>query len=178
MNRSDNNIRGASGTVECNEIGELNKGLRDFPLSSQPYYLNKKKTSNLLSLALISDEYRVFMDTAINNAFYVFDEEGKYLRFGRCPISNLYRLDIHLEENAKVVLSVITVEGRMKEFSKLECARAKAARNLQHVLMCPSDLDLAHAIKHNIIGNNEYRREDIVNANRIFGKSEAMLKEK
>ena len=44
--------------------------------------------------------------------------------------------------------------------------------------MSPSDLDLAHTIEHNIIGNHEYRREDIRNANRIYGKSEAMLKGK
>ena len=74
------------------------------------------------------------MDTAIDNTFYVFDEEGKYLRFGRCSITNLYRLDVHLEENAKVFLSIKTVEERMKEFSKLDCARSKAARNLKHVL--------------------------------------------
>lgn len=44
--------------------------------------------------------------------------------------------------------------------------------------MCPRNLDLAHAIEHNIIGNHEYRREDITNANRIYGRSEAMLKGK
>ena len=83
LNPSDENtISGVSGTVDCDEIGELTEDLRAYPLSTKPYYLNKKTTSNLLSLALISDEYRVFMDTAIDNAFYVFDEEGKYLRFG------------------------------------------------------------------------------------------------
>ena len=66
----------------------------------------------------------------------------------------------------------------MKEFSNLDFARAKAAQDVQHILMCPSDLDLAHAIEHNIIGNHEYRREDIRNANRIYDKSEAMLKGK
>ena len=75
MNPSDNDISGVSGTVDCDEIGELTEDLRTYPLSSQLYYLNKKKTSNLLSLELISDEYRVFMETAIDNAFYVFDEK-------------------------------------------------------------------------------------------------------
>ena len=72
----------------------------------------------------------MFMDTAIDNVLYVFDEEGKYLRFGQCLITNLYRLDIHLKYDAKVVLNVITVEGRMKEFSNLDCVRAQAARGL------------------------------------------------
>lgn len=57
------------------KLANETKTLEPFPLKSKPYYLNKKKTSNLFSLALISDKYRVFMDTAINNAFYVFDEE-------------------------------------------------------------------------------------------------------
>ena len=66
----------------------------------------------------------------------------------------------------------------MKEFSNLECAKVMAAWDLRHVLMCPNDLNLAHAIEHNPIGNHKNRREDIRNTNQKYGKCEVMMKEK
>ena len=174
----ESGIKSASGQFDCEEVAELTDELNNVPLSSKSYYLNKENAANILLLSMLSDEYRVFMDTAIDNAFYVFDDEGKYIRFGRCPISNLYRLDINLHENGKTVLNVITVEDRMEEFSSLEYSRAKAARDLKYALICPSDQDLAHAIEYNIIGNNEFRREDIRNATRIFEPSEIEKKGK
>ena len=92
------------------------------------------------------------MNTAIDNEFYIFDEEENYLKFGQFPVINLYRLNIYLKENNKVVLSVISVERRMKEFCKLECTRIKAVQDLQYVLICASDFDLAH---HNMVGNHD-----------------------
>ena len=37
-----------------------------------------------LTLRLFPKKNRLYMDTAIDNAFYVFDEEGKYLCFSLC----------------------------------------------------------------------------------------------
>ena len=65
--------------------------------------------ANLLSLAFISKTNCVYMDTAIDNAFYVFDEEGKYICFHLCQITNLYRLDI--EQTAKGGCIFTTVTG-------------------------------------------------------------------
>ena len=148
--KNESGIKNASGKfVEYNKIGVLTDELNGVPLSSKPYYLNKDNVINLLSLSLLSYEYRIFTDTVIDNAFYVFDDDGKYLWLERYPISNLYQLDINLHANGKNVLNVITVEGRMKELSSLECSRVKAVRDLKHALVCPSDKDLAHTIEHN-----------------------------
>jgi hypothetical protein len=46
------------------------------PLPSDEYYYYLKGVANILSLAMIAEEKRVVMDTAIDNAFYVFNEDG------------------------------------------------------------------------------------------------------
>lgn len=65
--------------------------------------------ATILSLALISKTNYVYMDTAINNAFYVFDKEGKYLCFYLCQTTNLYQLDI--EETSQGGCIFTTVAG-------------------------------------------------------------------
>ena len=44
--------------------------------------------------------------------------------------------------------------------------------------MCPSEEDLINAIENNVIGHNEYRRRDVINANKLWGKDIATLKGK
>ena len=75
-------------------------------------------------------------------------------------------------------MSAITIDGQEQNFSMLDCTRAKSLQKLQHILACPSDYDLAHAIKHNIISNNAYTCCDVKNARAIFGPSIPGLKGK
>ena len=44
--------------------------------------------------------------------------------------------------------------------------------------MCPRKEDLINAIENNVIGHNEYRRRDVINANKLWGKDVATLKGK
>ena len=87
-------IRGVNGKSECYKKGSLNRELGDLPLPKDDYYYLPNSMANILSLAMISKTNHVYMDTAIDNAFYVFDGEGKYLRFHLCHSTNLYQLDI------------------------------------------------------------------------------------
>merc|ERR1711884_910838 len=82
-------IWGVNGKSECCKKGSLNRALGDLPLPKDDYYY-PNSMANILSLAMISKTNRVYMDTAIDNAFYVFDGEGKYLRFHLCCATNLY----------------------------------------------------------------------------------------
>ena len=90
--------------------------------------------ANILSLAILSKTHCIYIDMNLDNAFYVFDEKGRYLHFYNCPITNLYGLDIKEAKSEGVVLRVITVEGRKEEYSSLDCTRARKLRQLQHVL--------------------------------------------
>ena len=44
--------------------------------------------------------------------------------------------------------------------------------------MCPSDEDLSNAIENNVIGNNNFTCQDILNSNKLFGSDMASLKGK
>ena len=46
------------------------------------------------------------------------------------------------------------------------------------MMACPSDYELANAIKHNVIDNNVYTRRDVENTRAIFGPSVPGMKGK
>jgi hypothetical protein len=62
--------------------------------------------------------------------------------------------------------------------SPIDCRRASKVRDLQEILACPSDNDLANAIEHNVIGNNPFTRRDARIAKKIFGPDVPALKGK
>ena len=66
-------IRGVNGKSKCYQKGSLNRELGDLPLPKDDYYYSPNSMANILLLALVSKTNHVYMDTAINNAFYVFD---------------------------------------------------------------------------------------------------------
>ena len=70
------------------------------------------------------------------------------------------------------------MEEKEKEYLSLDCTRARKLRELQHVLACPSDNDLANAIENNVIGHNSFRHNDIKIANNIFSPSVPTMKDK
>ena len=102
-------------------------------------YFYSEGAQNILSFAVLADSNRVFMDTSIDDAFYVFDGNGGFSRFVSCPANNLYYLDMEESEEAATILSMVTVEDNMKEYYLLDVEREKAIRELQHKIGCPSD---------------------------------------
>jgi hypothetical protein len=85
-----------------NNIGRLCDDLDLLSLPSEGYYYYPKGVANILSLAMIAETKRVVMDNAIDNAFYVFNEDGTYIRFSRTP-NDMYCIDINTDEDDHVV---------------------------------------------------------------------------
>jgi hypothetical protein len=81
---------------------------------------------------MIAEEKRVVMDTAIDNIFYVFNEDGTYIRFSRTS-NGMYCIDINTtnEEDNHVVMAHQTVKGESAHFSAIDCRRAAKVRDLQ-----------------------------------------------
>jgi hypothetical protein len=63
---------------------------------------------------MIAEEKRVVMDTAIDNAFYVFNEDGTYIRFSRTS-NGMYCIDINTDEDDHVVMAHQTIKGESVE---------------------------------------------------------------
>ena len=129
--------------MDIPEVGSLNKVLEHLPLPKHGYYYDENVVANLLSLGRIADEFRVSMDTDIEDAIYVHGEDGRYLRFKRK--GDLYCMNICLEEE-KENCFFSTVKGRKAMFSELDCKQAADVRSLQERLGYPLDADLAKAI--------------------------------
>jgi hypothetical protein len=170
-------VRTTDSKFRVNKIGHRCDGLNMLPLLSKGYYYYPKGVANILSLAMIAETKRVVMDTAIDNAFHVSNEDDTYIRFSRTP-NGIYCIDINTDEDDHVVMAHQTVKGKSAHFSAIDCRRAAKVHDLQEVLACPSDVDLANAVEHNMIGNNPFTRRDICIAKKIFGPDVPAMKGK
>ena len=138
--------------------------------------------TNLMSLAKLTDQYRVTFDSSVDNAFYVYTPD-KTVRFGR-NAANLYThkpkgLSQEQQQQPKTeTVFVQSVEENMKFHTPREIKRAKAARDLLAALGTPSMADLKAAIAMNAISDLPVRTVDIDLAEKIFGPDLGTLKGK
>jgi hypothetical protein len=100
-----------------------------------------------------------------------------YIRFSQTS-NGMYFIDINNDEDDHVVMAHQTVKGESAHFSAIDCRRAAKVCDLQEILACPSDVDLANAVKYNVIGNNPFTRRDIRIAKKIFGPDVPVMKGK
>ena len=170
-------VRTTDSKFQVNDIGRLCDDLNTLPLPRDGYYYYPNGVANLLSLAMLTETKRVVMDSAIDNAIYVFNNDGSYIRFAKTSVG-MYCIDIGTDSNDHVVMAHQTVKGESAQFSAIDCRRAAKVRELQQVLACPSDIDLANAVEHNIIGYNRFTRRDIRIAKKIYGPDVPSLKGK
>ena len=129
--------------------------------------------ANCLSLALVSDKYRVTLDTGTDQAFYVHTDDGPQ-RFSRVS-ENLY---VHDTEKKEVTVLVTTVDGKKMNYSNLDVRRATAARRLQEIMQYPTNDTLMKMIDRNAIKNCTVTRRDINMANDIYGVNPHEIKGK
>lgn len=92
--------------------------------------------ANILSLAIVSDHYRVTLDTEKEQAFIVHKPDGSTRKFKR-RTCNLYACNVAAKENQGVVLTM-TAEGKKAEYCNRVVKRADAARELQETVGYPS----------------------------------------
>jgi hypothetical protein len=80
-NKQSIGVRTTDSNFRVNDIGRLCDDLTTPPLPSDGYYFYPKGVAYILSLAMVADTKRVVMDTSIDDAIYVFNEDGTYIRF-------------------------------------------------------------------------------------------------
>ena len=167
---------GSAGGLELKQIGLLSKIFEHLPLPKKGCYYNQNAMVNILSLRQIAKEFTVKMNTAVDNAIYVYNKDGKYIRFVRTR-ANLYCAYLHPDEGEdKCYLA--TVKDRKAMFSEADYRRAEAVQNLQLRLGHPSNVDLVNVMEYNVLGPCNLNRRDIRIAHKIFELSTAVLKGK
>ena len=119
--------------------------------TAQNARFGRKAVANILSLGVITDKYRVTMDSAKDNAFYVHTE-NKVVRFGRDEsmvythiLTTLGRnktKEWTMNHQITTGMFVQTVEENKLFYTPREVARAKKARDLLIATGSPSVADL------------------------------------
>ena len=170
-------INSGGGQFKSKFSRSLTKALHHLPLPKKGYLYNQDAVANILSMAKVSDEYRITMDTNIDNAIYVHNDDGSYIRFHRTN-QNVYEIQIGDCTDMEECHALTTVKENGMQYSALDQKRAEAVQSLQEQLGFPSDTDLANAIDYNVIQNCQFNRRDIRIANNIFGPSVAAIKGK
>ena len=79
-----------ASTFTCTKVGELCKALNYLLLPKKGYYYRNGGVPNLLPLESVSKTHLVYMDTEVDNAFYVYNMDVSYIsvRFGLCESTN------------------------------------------------------------------------------------------
>jgi hypothetical protein len=185
------NVRSTNHTirVRCNAgVTETNmKG--DLPGYGTVWY-NPKGMANILSLARVSEKYKITYDSESGQGFRIHKDDGSTLFFKRNH-KGLFYMDMSDEENVLVnivkeiknsetdgVILISTVMDNAEVFSKKEIERAKLARKLQGTLGHPSTLEFIKLVEKGLLGNCPIEPQDIRNADIVFGPSLFALKGK
>ena len=83
--------------INVHKLGPLKKALDYLLLPKNRYYYDENVVANLLSLGRIANEFKVVMDTDIEDATYVYGKDGKYLRLGKTT-NNLYCIELQSDK--------------------------------------------------------------------------------
>ena len=155
------------GQLDIKETATLN-GVGDVPFSEEGI-------ANLLSMAkLIDDGFRIFIDTDIEDAIFVYTPNGRVNKFIRSKNGLYY----HDTTNRKDISFMNSQLENSQIYTRRQIQRAREARNLYQMLAYPSINDFKNAIKYNYIKDCPTTIEDIVIAEDIFGKDIYALKGK
>ena len=148
----------------------MHTALRHLPLLVDNYHYDDNAIANLLFFARLADDYYILCNTRIDDAIYVQSkEDGKFLRFRRCPRYNIYYMDIGEGKPDGHCYVFISVRNNQRNFSILDQKRPEVCRLLQEKCGFPSDTDFINAIENSKIPNIDFGRRDVKIANEIYG---------
>ena len=134
-------------------------------------WFNPNCLANILSLAQVSDTYRVTMDTFAENAFLVHISEGNVMKFIRIqPGLYLYdasNVDITKLSNKFSFLQTVTSNKLM--FSQRDIRKAEDAIALNSRTNHQAAGTFSRVVQTSLIRNNPLTLGDVNTANAIYG---------
>ena len=139
-------------------------------------WYNPRSLANILSMALVSDSFRVTFDTAKEQAIFVWRTNGTFVKFIRSP-NGLYYHDVRWGDNQPMgpepkiygTTLVQTVEDNKKIFTPNDIKRADLAKRVYEMVGRPSSRDFYNMIKFNMIQNCPVTISDVKIAKHIYG---------
>ena len=150
-------------------------------------YFNGASIANIVSLFDVVQNYRVTMDSEIDNSIHVHMSDYKLIF--KCCGEGLYFVDLmHIDEHkinmtvneySPVALNLLNIVSENKSFfSKKEIVAADEARTLQRRIGYPSNEDLKSYINTGQIINCAPTIDDVQRGVLIYGPLEAAIKGK
>ena len=157
---------GGSTFDQC-MAGRIRKELEHLPLPRKKICIATNGIANLISMGkLVKEGYRVTMDSDVENAISVYNDDVSYIKF-ICIQNGLYC--INLDNSGDCTNFLTTVSEQKEHFSDVDNKKAALARYVQEYLCLPSDVDLADAIEKGGIQEYGVDRRHIKIANIIYG---------
>jgi len=159
-----------AGVASTNMVGEL--------AGYGTVWLHPDGIANILSLSRVKEHgYRVTYDSDGGNKFIVDKPDGSTRVFKQSG-RGLYYLDTNEPiENVSTTL-VNTVAENKANYTNRAYGRAVLARNIQKMVGRPTSKEFMQIVEKNLIPNCPVTREDIMNAEKIFGPDVGSLKGK
>ena len=157
-------------------VGRIHNKLKHLRLPRGRICIAKDGIANLLSMGKLAKEgYQVKMDSDVENAINVYNEDESYIKF-------VYVQDalycINLDSGDKYTNFLTTVAEQKDHFSDVDNKRAVLARYIQKCLCLPSGVNLADAIDKGGIKECGIDRRCIKIANVNFGPAQATVEGK
>jgi Reverse transcriptase (RNA-dependent DNA polymerase) len=190
------NVRETSDSVRvrCNAGVTVTNMKGELPGYGTVWY-NPNGMANILSLARVSEKYKITYDSTSDPGFKIHKDDGDTLTF-RKNKKGLFYMDMSEEENMLIninedltcdmdlmeqsdgIILLNTVLDNAEVFNKKEVERAKLARKIQGTIGHPSTKDFEKIVELGLLGECPINIVDIKNAEQIFGPSLHGLKGK
>jgi hypothetical protein len=161
----------AGGTVVQHEA--------EVPNYQGKVWFDEKAMTNVFSMALMEEKYRITYDSGVESAIIVHTERGP-VKFTKGP-ENLYYFKPKYRTTNEIMSAtnfVETVKENELFYTPRQIESAKRAKKLMHSLGCPTVNDLKNILRLNMIADCPVKIPDVVLAEKIYGADLASLKGK
>lgn len=167
------NIREVSGTMNINTNGGVLKTSQMGELKGYGMvWYHPEALTNILSLAKLSNKYRITYDSNGADRFTVHKKD-RLIHFYKSPTG------LYFHDTRKRAITLLnTVAENVESHTAREVEQAKLARKIQAMVGYPSDQDFMKMVESNQLINCPISTKDISNANDIFGRNVGNLKGK
>ena len=158
--------------MDCDQVGSI--GALSFPI-----WYNADSIANILSMSEVAQEWRLTMDTLVENAIWLHRGDGQVLKFVECA-RGLYAHD-RTNSSHRITTHIVntqTLALLKTQYTRHQVERANKARNHIQRLAYPSQARVEKLISNNFFRHNDLLVDDFCRTTTIYGPMVEVLKGK